>query len=121
MAVANAGYLAAPAAIGVVRAAPVYAAAPIAAYGAPLVRIGRSADPGLVAAHPAAISYSSGIIRGAPVLAHPGLVRIGRSANPGLLAAHAVAPLAVARVAPVAYAAPAVPIAKTLAAPVYLG
>ena len=120
MAVASAGYLAAPAAYGVVRAAPVLAAAPVAAYGAPLVRIGRSADPGFIAA-PAAISYSSGIVRGAPVLAGPGLVRIGRSANPGVLAAPAIAPLAVARVAPVGYAAPAVPVVKTLASPVYYG
>ena len=141
---ANAGFLASPAVVsapvGIVRAGPVYGspivhsyAAPLAysspvvktvGYSAPLVhaapglvRVARSADPGLLAGPTvvsAPVGLRTGAVYGSPVVhsyaaplsyaapvktvaysapivhSSPALVRVARSADPGLLAGPAV-------------------------------
>ena len=134
---ANAGFLASPAVVsapvGIVRASPVIAPAPIVysspvvktvGYSAPLVhagpglvRVARSADPGLLAGpavYSAPVGLRTGAVYGSPVVhsyaaplsyaapvktvaysapivhSSPALVRVARSADPGLLAGPAV-------------------------------
>ncbi|CAG7832065.1 unnamed protein product, partial [Allacma fusca] len=86
MAMANAGYLGAPAVgiapVGLAYSSGIVHGAPLLAHpGLAHVRVGR----GIVGASaygvaPVGLAYNSGIVRSAPILAHPGVahVRVGR-------------------------------------------